>query len=94
MHTPNRTRAVVATAATAATAALAALALATPASAGLLSSGLPRQGASLAPVQPWLASQLGVLKAATPTTVLVHGTDTSAATQAVQAFGLRTVTTF
>lgn len=94
MHTPNRTRAVVATAATAATAALAALALATPASAGLLSSGLPRQGASLAPVQPWLASQLGVLKAATPTTVLVHGTDTAAATQAVQAVGLRTVTTF
>ena len=91
MHTPNRTRAVVATAATA---ALAALALATPASAGLLSSGLPRQGASLAPVQPWLASQLGVLKAATPTTVLVHGTDTAAATQAVQAVGLRTVTTF
>ena len=91
MHTPNRTRAVVATAATA---ALAAMALATPASAGLLSSGLPHEGTSLAPVQPWLASQLGALKAATPTTVLVHGTDTAAATRAVQAAGLRTVTTF
>lgn len=86
MHTAKRTRAVVATAATA---ALAAMALATPASAGLLSSGK-----ALAPVQPWLASQLGVLKAATPTTVLVHGTDTAAATQAVQAVGLRKVTTF
>ncbi len=86
MLTVKRTRAVVATAATA---ALAAMALATPASAGLLSSGK-----SLAPVQPWLASQLGVLKAATPTTVLVHGTDTAAATKAVQAAGLRKVTTF
>ncbi|WP_344138903.1 S8 family serine peptidase [Pedococcus bigeumensis] len=82
----KRTRTVVATVATA---ALAALALATPASAGLLSSGQ-----TLAPVQPWLASQLGVLKAATPTTVLVHGTDTAAATRAVQAVGLRRVTTF
>ncbi|WP_457252381.1 S8 family serine peptidase [Pedococcus sp. P5_B7] len=82
----KRTRAVVATVATA---ALAAMALATPASAGLLSSGK-----ALAPVQPWLASQLGVLKAATPTTVLVHGTDTAAATKAVQAAGLRRVTTF
>ena len=72
MHTVKRTRTVVATAATA---ALAAVALATPASAGLLSSGLASKGTGLAPVQPWLASQLGVLKAATPTTVLVHGTD-------------------
>jgi serine protease AprX len=86
MRTVKRTRTVVATVATA---ALAALALATPASAGLLSSGQ-----TLAPVQPWLASQLGVLKAATPTTVLVHGTDTAAATRAVQAVGLRRVTTF
>src|SRR5690349_2338567 len=90
MHTGKRTRAVVATAATA---VLTAVALAAPASAGLLQSGTPAQG-SLAPVQPWLAGQLGVLKAATPTTVLVHGTDTAAATRAVQAAGLRRVTSF
>ena len=75
--------------ATAATAALAAMALATPASAGLLLSGK-----ALAPVQPWLGSHLGVLKAATPTTVLVHATDTATAAKAVQAVGLRKVTTF
>ncbi|KRF24261.1 S8 family serine peptidase [Phycicoccus sp. Soil803] len=91
MHTVKRTRTVVATAATA---ALAAVALATPASAGLLSSGLASKGTGLAPVQPWLASQLGVLKAATPTTVLVHGTDLASATKAVQAVGLRKVTSF
>ncbi len=86
MHTVKRTRAVVATAATA---ALAAVALATPASAGLLPTAR-----TLAPVQPWLASQLGVLQAATPTTVLVHGTDLAAASKAVQAVGLRKVTSF
>jgi serine protease AprX len=51
-------------------------------------------GQALAPVQPWLADQLGLLRSATPTTVLVHGTDTAAATKAVQAAGLRQVTTF
>jgi subtilisin family serine protease len=89
MHTVKRTRATVAAVATAATAALAVMALATPASAGLLPSGK-----AVAPVQPWLASQLNVLKAATPTTVLVHGSDTAAATKAVQAVGLRKVTSF
>jgi serine protease AprX len=62
---------------------------ATPASAGLLPTGQP-----LAPVQPWLSTQLGTLAAATPTTVLVHGTDTAAAAKAVQAAGMRQVTTF
>jgi serine protease AprX len=86
MRTVTRTRAVVATAATA---ALAAVALATPASAGLLpSSGV------LAPMQPWLTQQLGVLGAATPTTVLVHGADLAAAKQAVEAAGLRQLMTF
>lgn len=83
MRTVTRTRAVLAAA------ALATVALAAPASAGLLPSG-----ESLAPVQPWLSSQLGTLQAATPTTVLVHGTDTAAAQRAVSAAGLRSVTTF
>ena len=83
MRTVTRTRAAVAAA------ALAAVALAAPASAGLLPSG-----GSLAPVQPWLSSQLGVLRSATPTTVLVHGTDTAAAQRAVAAAGLTKVTTF
>ena len=83
MRTVKRTRAALAAA------ALATVALAAPASAGLLPSDQ-----ALAPVQPWLSSQLGVLKAATPTTVLVHGTDTAAATKAVQAVGLRRVTSF
>jgi serine protease AprX len=86
MPTVTRTRAVVATAATA---ALAAVALAAPASAGLL----PASG-DLAPVQPWLTQQLSAIDAATPTTVLVHGTDLAAAKQAVDAAGLRQVTTF
>jgi serine protease AprX len=86
MDTLKRYRAVVGAAATV---ALAAVALAAPASAGLLPSGR-----SLAQVQPWLSTQLGVLDALTPTTVLVHGTDTAAATRAVQAAGLRKVTTF
>ena len=83
MRTVKRTRAALAAA------ALAAVALAAPASAGLLPASQP-----LAPVQPWLSSQLSVLQAATPTTVLVHGTDTAAAQRAVSAAGLRQVTTF
>src|SRR6478609_1839076 len=83
MRTVKRTRAAIAAA------ALAAVALAAPASAGLLSSG-----GSLAPVQPWLSSQLGTLRSATPMTVLVHGTDTATAKRAVAAAGMRSVTTF
>jgi subtilisin family serine protease len=83
MRTVKRTRAALAAA------ALATVALAAPASAGLLPAGQ-----SLAPVQPWLSSQLGVLQAAAPTTVLVHGSDTAAAQRAVSAAGLRKVTTF
>ncbi len=87
MRTVKRNR--VAMIAGAATAALATVALATPASAGLL----PTRN-TLAPVQPWLSQQLSVLKVATPTTVLVHGTDTAAAPKAVSAAGLTKVTTF
>jgi len=47
-----------------------------------------------APVQAFLASQLAGLSAATPTTVLVHGTDIAAARAAVAATGMRLVTTF
>ena len=83
MRTVIRTRAAIAAA------ALATVALSAPASAGMLSSGEP-----LAPVQPWLSAQLGTLKSATPTTVLVHGTDTATAQRAVAAAGMRSVTTF
>ena len=83
MRTVTRTRAAIAAA------ALATVALAAPASAGLLPAG-----DSLAPVQPWLSSQLGTLQSATPTTVLVHGTDTAAAERAVAAAGMKSVTTF
>jgi subtilisin family serine protease len=47
-----------------------------------------------APVQDFLAGQLGTLAAATPTTVLVHGTDIAAARAAVAATGMRPVTEF
>jgi subtilisin family serine protease len=47
----------------------------------------------LAPVQDFLAGQLGALGAA-PTTVLVHGTDIAAARAAVSATGMRVVTEF
>jgi subtilisin family serine protease len=47
-----------------------------------------------APVQPYLAGQLGTLAAAAPTTVLVHGTDIAAARAAVAAAGMRPVTEF
>ena len=83
MRTLTRSRAAVAAA------GLAALALAAPASASILPGG-----SELAPVQPWLASKLGVLAAATPTTVLVHGTDLAAARSAVRAAGLTANTSF
>jgi subtilisin family serine protease len=49
---------------------------------------------SLAPVQAFLSNQLSTLAAATPTTVLVHGTDIAAARSAVQATGMRSITEF
>ncbi len=56
---------------------------------------VPAQAApSPAPVQDFLAGQLGTLAAATPTTVLVHGTDIPAAGAAVAATGMRQVTEF
>jgi subtilisin family serine protease len=48
----------------------------------------------LAPVQDFLADQLGTLGGAVPTTVLVHGTDIAAARAAVDATGMRAVTEF
>ena len=87
MRTVKRTR--VAVVAAVAACALGGVGLASPASAGLLPSGT-----ALAPVQPWLSSQLAVLGAVTPTTVLVHGTDLAAAKRAVRAAGLAQVTTF
>src|SRR4051794_31711445 len=54
----------------------------------------PAHAAPLAPVQDFLAGQLGTLSAATPTTVLVHGTDIAAARAAVAATGMRPVTEF
>jgi serine protease AprX len=55
----------------------------------------PAQAApSPAPVQDFLAGQLRTLSAATPTTVLVHGTDIAAAQAAVKATGMRPVTEF
>jgi subtilisin family serine protease len=49
---------------------------------------------SLAPVQAFLSNQLSTLAAATPTTVLVHGTSIAAARSAVQATGMRSITEF
>jgi subtilisin family serine protease len=49
---------------------------------------------SLAPVQDFLAGQLGTLSAAVPTTVLVHGQDIAAARAAVDATGMHLVTEF
>jgi serine protease AprX len=83
MQTVMRTRAAVVAA------ALATLALAAPASATLVGSD-----PAPAPLQPWLATQLGSLPATTPLAVLVHGTDTAAAQRAAGAVGLRQVTTF
>lgn len=75
--------------AAAAAAGLAVLALSAPATAAVLPGADP-----LAPVQPWLASKLGVLAGATPTTVLVHGADLAAAKSAVRAAGMTANTTF
>jgi serine protease AprX len=47
-----------------------------------------------APVQDFLAGQLGTLSATTPTTVLVHGNDIAAARAAVDATGMHLVTGF
>src|SRR3954469_5918514 len=68
--------------------AVAAAALATASPAAAAPAG------PLAPVQEFLAGQLGRLAAAVPTTVLVHGTDIAAARAAVTATGMRPVTEF
>jgi serine protease AprX len=47
-----------------------------------------------APVQDFLAEQLATLAGATPTEVLVHGTDMAAARAAVDATGMRLITEF
>ncbi|HEX2073207.1 MAG TPA: S8 family serine peptidase [Geodermatophilus sp.] len=47
-----------------------------------------------APIQDFLADQLAGLAAASPTTVLVHGTDLAAARAAVAGTGMATVTEF
>lgn len=64
------------------------------AAALLASPAQAAPAASPAPVQDFLAGQLGTLAAATPTTVLVHGTDIDAARAAVRATGMRPVTEF
>jgi subtilisin family serine protease len=69
-------------------AALVAAALATTSPASAAPAPSP------APVQDFLAGQLGSLAAAVPTTVLVHGTDIAAARAAVAATGMRPVTEF
>ncbi|RZU33740.1 S8 family serine peptidase [Blastococcus saxobsidens] len=48
----------------------------------------------LAPVQDFLADQLAGLAAATPTTVMVHGTDIAAARAAVASTGMRAITEY
>jgi len=58
------------------------------------SPALAAPAPSLAPVQAFLSNQLSTLAAATPTTVLVHGTDIAAARSAVQATGMRSITEF
>ena len=58
-------------------------------------AGTPAAAApSPAPVQDFLAQQLSLLAGATPTTVMVHGTDIAAARAAVDATGMRTITEF
>jgi subtilisin family serine protease len=54
----------------------------------------PAQAADPAAVQDFLAEQLTTLDGATPTTLMVHGTDIAAARAAVDATGMRTVTEF
>ncbi|SDP66018.1 serine protease AprX [Klenkia soli] len=66
--------------------------------AGVVATSTPATAApapsALAPVQAFLADQLGTLSAAVPTTVLVHGTDIAAARSAVAATGMSTTTEF
>ena len=65
--------------------------------AGALVTGAPASAAPTAPpapVQEFLADQLDVLAAASPTTVLVHGTDVAAARAAVASTGMTAVTEF
>jgi len=65
--------------------------------AGVLATSSPAVAApasTVAPVQAFLADQLGTLTAGLPTTVLVHGTDAAAARAAVAATGMDTVTEF
>ena len=59
--------------------------------AGALAAS-PAQAAPSAPVQPFLAEQLGDLTGTT--TLMVHGTDVAAARAAVAATGMSTVTEF
>src|SRR4051812_27469399 len=54
----------------------------------------PADAATPAPVQDFLAHQLSTLAAATPTTVLVHGTGIATARAAVADTGMRPVTEF
>jgi serine protease AprX len=60
----------------------------------LLAPSAQSVAATPAPIQPWLASQLGTLSSLVPTTVLVHGTDVATARSAVRAAGLRELTSF
>jgi subtilisin family serine protease len=62
--------------------------------AALAATSPAAASAPSAPVQEFLAGQLGSLAAAVPTTVLVHGTDIDAARAAVTATGMRPVTEF
>ncbi len=78
--------AVVAAAPVAGAASTPAIGQSTTAQVGALSE--------LAPLSPWLAKQWGTLSAATPTTVLVHGTDVTAARRAATASGLVVRETF
>jgi serine protease AprX len=55
----------------------------------------PAQAApSPAPVQDFLAEQLSTVAGASPTTLMVHGTDIAAARAAVATTGMRTITEF
>src|SRR5829696_9011712 len=54
----------------------------------------PAQAADPAPVEDFLAEHLTTLDGATPTTLMVHGTDIAAARAAVDATGMRTITEF
>lgn len=65
-------------------------------SVGLGSATMGAAGADdgTAPVQDYLADQLATASAATPVYVMVHGTDIAAATAAVDAVGMRLVTTY